>query len=214
MLRKESANQLNEEQTYLIAQSIRAANKIKIFYLVAIDIKGKEIQNEVQAKKYLELLLVQAAQIWEVLIAFREELCDKMKPFLKPDTWNDLNDLVSILRSTNIGDYRILKDIRNKHSFHLATDDDYIYSIINDEPMKEDLEIGLGETTRTSDYFYSLDHRILFSYLMKKYNLAEGPLHGKINELINTTSIKLLEIINKIIEDQLRDHIYMVGEKK
>ena len=63
-LTKDAQNAMTREEAYVLTQSMRIFNSIRMFILIAEDIKKLGLDDNVSNKKYTELLLYQAANLY------------------------------------------------------------------------------------------------------------------------------------------------------
>ena len=214
-LRKELLNTLSKEEFYFLAQSLKALNMTKFFYVLAIETKNGDFTSQIQAKKYIELIFpYQASSLWEIYVAIRDDLKEKGKKILPDNLVKELEKITEEMNDTKNYEMKILKDIRNKHSFHLSVDKNYVFSQITEDTANSDIRIGFGETERECDYFYTLDYEMLFSFLSSKYNYTKENIHEEIFSIINKHSKRLIDLFNSILSGILPRNSYIINEEE
>jgi hypothetical protein len=162
VLPHEINNSLSRDEHYLIAQTMRMINQVKMFYVAAEDIRKLAPDNGITYKKYDDLMLQHAANLYEIIRCLYDEeygksLYQRYKEALKDkETLKELEALKGTLESDG-KEIRVLKDIRNKHAAHIATDGFYVWQSISDTPMNRDLRVGIGEARTEGGWFFMLD---------------------------------------------------------
>lgn len=163
-LKQNALSSMSKEELYVIIQTTRIVNAIKLFYTIAIDVSANGLEDEVAAKKYMELLFHQAANLFEVIQILKKDLLIRYPKYLNTvKTLHDLEDLVYELDHHN-QDIEVLRAIRNKHGFHIGHDPTYIRHYIKEGPAYRDLRIGGGKSLREIDFFYTIDIEHLYKY--------------------------------------------------
>jgi len=207
-------NRLSVEELYLLVQTTRAINSTKQFSLLVIEKYNRRTDNEIIAKQYFGLLYFQASSLWEIVNVLRKDLYSKYLKYLSDELNIEIKKIVDA--SSNDSDIRlkIIRDIRNKHAYHIASDKDYIYKFIDNEPSRYDLRIGFASSTVEKDIIYTLEDGILISYLMKKYNLDELSMYNKVIDSVMEYTDILLKLFNKILEELMKGKVYTCQWKK
>ncbi len=216
-LTKDAQNAMTREEAYVLTQSMRIFNSIRMFILIAEDIKKLGLDDNVSNKKYTELLMYQAANLNEVLVTLREDLIERYRAMLKDE--NILNTLDSWEKRIKSNDQslRVLEAVRNKYAFHVPYDAFYVWNYITDDPVKEDKLIGIGETIQGSGWFFTWDFELIMSYLkdhVLEKDIELKDVYPKTKDIIDQISIELYRLFNAILQDILRNKIYCKGEKR
>jgi hypothetical protein len=216
-LTKAAQDSMSREDLYLLTQTMRISNSLKLFVLVAEDIKNKGPKDVVNNKKYLEMLFYQAANLYEVLVVLKADMIPRYKSKI-----TDANTLTSLHEWDNRLESKeeaveILKTIRNKHTFHVAYDPYYVWNYISDKPAAKDILIGVGETIQGSGWFFTSDVDILFSHINDHFLHKEPTstdVYTRVKQIIDETSLALTKLISALLNELLRDRIRIIGDKQ
>lgn len=212
-IRQDSLSAMSREELYVVIQTTRIVNAIKLFYTIAIDIHKGEMANDLDAKKYLELLFHQAANLYEILYVLDKDLMRRYSKCLNnSDTISELKELVHQLRTK---DYRVevLKAIRSKHSFHIGYDPTYIWSYIKEGPADKDSRIAAGRSIREIDFFYTMDIEPLFTFIKDRIIPHTVDVYREAKDIIDSYTTILLKLFDRVTAELLEGKIYGVGEK-
>src|SRR5271169_4992807 len=82
-LTKAAQDAMSRDDMYLLTQTMRIFNGLRLFVLIADDIKRRGPDDVVNEKKYIELLFNHAASLNEVLVALKEDLFPRYRSVLK-----------------------------------------------------------------------------------------------------------------------------------
>jgi len=206
-INRETLNRIPTSELYLIAQFSKASNMAKYFILIASEMEEGIYEDELKAKRYFELLLLQLSSLWEIIVALRDDLAEKAKPYLSPNTNAIIGELLSAFSGLDATDMKMLKDIRNKHAFHLSKDSDYVPSLLTNEESLKDLRLGMGHSNDETKFFYSLDYSIIVTFLMKKYKMLEIDVYAKIKDMATKYTIKIINTVSMIMNDLLKGRV-------
>ena len=216
-LRKEAQDAMDRDYMYLLTQTTRISNAVRIFLIIANDINALGVHTLLNQIKYLDLLFYQAANLHEILMVLKKDLFPRYKKLLPNE--GIIAELRGWIERIEHKDetIKILETIRNKHSYHLAHDSNYLWQYITDGPAEKDKVIGIGETTQNLGWLFTWDGDILLAYL-HDHALEKGTppeeSFDRIKDLIDQASIDLHNLFHRIIDIMLKDKIYMKGERR
>jgi hypothetical protein len=148
--------------------------------------------------------------IWEILSLLQKDLCEKYRGTISAELQKRIDDIVETTKSNKDDEIKILREIRNKHSFHIAHDDHYAMSFFSDEVPRWDYKIGVFETTMEGDIYYTMEDHILVGYLMREFNKNENEIFDILMSALIKYSRGLLELFNSIFAELLKDKIYIM----
>jgi hypothetical protein len=205
---------MSKKELYVIVQTTKIWNKLRFFLILMSDIRKQGLESEFQAKKFMELVFNQAAAIYEVIEVLEKDLLHKYKAYIAEKQYLELHQIVKDWKSKKVEDLEIIKDIRNKHSSHIAHDENYIHQLITDDPALFDLKIASGESSLENRYFYTLDASFLIGYLMKTYKKEELEMYIKVKDCITDYTKLLYGAFDKIMDTLLRDKVYVNGKNE
>ena len=165
----------------------------------------------------MELLLYYGANLHEILEVLRLDLFPRYKEAIKEP--NLLTGLLKWEERIKAQDetIRVLHVIRNKHAFHVPYDQNYVWEHFNDDPAKEDVLIGLGETMHGNAFFYTWDVDMLFLHLREHVlikGLTEAKSWERVKNIIDTAAKELYSLFNSIAQYMLNKKIFSVGDKE
>ena len=203
-------NACSRNELYLIMQTTRVINNSKQLYLAAKDLYPLINGDEIKAKRYVEVLYHQASAIYEVLYVLDKDLLKKYNGQISDSLYEKLNDIVSRYRKKSDKRIEVLKDIRNKHGYHIAYDNDYIWKYITDKPSRYDLKIGIGNSTIEQDLIYTMDNDLFVTYIMDKYSMSEIEVNDYIKKCIKEYADIIIDLFRDILEELLKDKIYLL----
>jgi hypothetical protein len=215
-LTKTAQDQMTRDDLYLLTQTMRISNSLKVFVLVADDIRKYGPDDIVNQKKFVELLLYHAANLHEILDVLKKDLFPRYQVAIKESSLlaglRDWEERIKAKDET----IRVLEDIRNKHAFHVPHDEHYVWHTITDSPAKEDVVIGVGETIEGRGHFFTWDVDMLFAYLREHAlvtGLSQEQSYDRVKNIIDNASQDLYKLFNNIIQYMLKNRILMVGDK-
>lgn len=217
-LTKEAQDRLTGPDLYLLIQTLRISNSIKMFVLIADDISKKGPDDFVNTQKFMELLLYHAGNLHEILIALRDDLFPRYRATIsEPKILADLLRWEDQIRAKGEA-VKMLEIIRNKHAFHVPIDPYFVWHTINEGPANDDVAIGLGETMQGSGFFFTYDVDMLFDYLRKHVLQGSitdlGESYSRVKGIIDDVSSDLYKMFLGITECLLRGKIRMEGNKE
>jgi len=216
-LTRKALDEMSRDYLYLLLQTMRIFNCLKVFVLIGDDIKRYGPHDLVNEKKLLELLFYHASNLNEILAALTEDLLPRYRAEI-----NDSTILVGLSKwekkiKKNDETVRVLSTIRNKHSFHVAYDPFYLWKYIKDQPATSDMLIGVGETMQGSGWFFTKDNENIIAFLAdhaldsKTGNIED---YFRIRKIIDETSVDLYHLFETIVTEMLHDKIYNKGNKE
>ena len=216
-LTKDALDKMTRDEVYLLFQTLRINNSLKVFILIADDVRKTGPNDIVNSKKFIELLLYHAASLHEVLEVLRLDLFERYKSAL-----TDRNLLDGLRRweeriKAKDETTRVLLTIRNKHAFHVASDQSYVWSNITDEPATQDVIIGVGETMQGSGFFFTWDVDWLFQFLGRHVlvgNLSEEESYLHVTKIVDAANVDLYRLFQGITRALLMDRIKSIGDKE
>ncbi len=203
---------MTKEELYVIIQTTRIVNAIKLFYTIALDVLNKGLEDEVSAKKYMELLFHQAANLYEILEILKRDLINKYPKYLRNnETIISMQDLVKKLKHHD-PNIEVLKAIRNKHSFHIGHDPTYIWNYIKEGPADRDSRIAGGKSIKEAEFFYTMDIEPLYAYIKDNILKSTKDIYADVKQIIDEYTSKLLNLFNDVCMELLKGRIYGKGE--
>jgi len=202
-------NRMNKESLYLVFQCTRVINSIKTFNKLLKEKEHGRNKNDLNGKEFIEILLFNASSIWEVLDLLNKDLAKRMKGTISDELQKRVDKIILLIKSGKDESINILKDIRNKHSFHIAYDKNYALSFFKDGPSRWDMKIGMLASTREEDIVYTIEDEILMSYLMREFNKTENEVFDLIIESISKYVQELLNLFNSILFELVDSKIYI-----
>ena len=206
----DAINKMTKEELYLLLQTTRAINATKQFNKILIDKYDTRTKNNVAAVDYFEYICYQGSLLWEIIDVLRKDLAKRYIKYLDATLNNRINEILVKEKSQDDIRLKIIQDIRNKHSFHIAHDDKYAFSSIDDKPTRSDFRIGYAESLEEIDIIYTIENGVLISYLKKKYMLSEADTYDKIITAVNEYSEILFDLFNDIFKKIMSDKIYVL----
>jgi len=216
-LTQSAQNSVNKEYLYLLTQTMKILNAVRLFVLVADDIRRRGPDDIVNHKKFMELILYQGANLYEILNVLKEDLLPRYQKELRDP--NILSLLESLARGFKDKDEttKVLEAIRNKHAFHVPYDPYYVWNVLTDDEATEDKLIGAGEDIRGSGWFFTWDTDILFDYLQKHAidkSITADSSYVRSKHLIDQKSKEIYSAFNAAMQFMLRGKIIMRGDKR
>ena len=215
-LTKAAQDSMSRDETYLLVQTMRIFNGLRLFILIAEDTRRKGPDDVVNHKKYIELLFNHASNLNEVLVALQEDLFARYRQVMtRKDVIDGLQrweDRINRRDET----VKVLAAIRNKHSFHVAHDPYYPWKYITEGPASGDRLIGIGETMQGEGWVFSLDTDLIFAFLRDHALESPGDAaqdYGKVIKIIDEASVNLYKLFEAIVSEMLRNRVYMKGNK-
>ena len=211
---KEIDNALSRESHYLLLQTMRITNQVKTFHVLIYDVVGHLPKTTVTLKKIGELLFQHAANLYEVMHSVFDStagpsLYDRYLQELKnPDTLKSLKELKDLYAPENKA-VRVLEAIRNKHSAHIATDSFYAWQSITDSPADQDIIIGVADTEREADWYFTVDLGQIYNYIQKNIFQGSEDTQEAIKQIISQYSAFLLILFGKIGEELFKGKLIM-----
>ncbi len=215
-LTKSAQDAMSKDYIYLLMQTMRIFNALKLFVLIAEDIKNRGPDDIINDKKYIELLLYHAGNLNEVLVTLKKDLLPRYRQIItKKSTLTGLDKWEQCIKN-NDETNRVLTTIRNKHSFHIAHDPYYPWKYITDDPATSDKLVGVGETMQGSGWFFTWDTDIILAFLrdhalMQKTDTVQD--YMRIKKIIDDASVDLYKLFEAIVDEMIRSKIYIKGNK-
>jgi len=215
-LTKAAQDAMSRDEMYVLTQTMRIFNGLRLFVLIADDIKRRGPEDVVNEKKYIELLFNHAASLNEVLVALKEDLFPRYRSVLKNETvLNELKKWEDRIDSKD-ETVKVLTTIRNKHSFHVAHDPFYPWKYITEGPATADKLIGVGETMQGSGWVFTWDTDLILAFF-RDYALerTDDIVHDyiRVKNIIDEASVELYKLFQAIVDEMLRNKIYGKGDK-
>jgi hypothetical protein len=201
-------NKLSSEERYFLTTLTFFYNRTKLFLSMAIPFLDPEKNDEILAKKFFELILIQCSNIYEIIDSLTDDfllLCNK---YLSKELNETLLELHQQEKSQKCVDIQILKDIRTKYSFHIPKDDYFILQTKDTTIYSDDLLIAHYSSEEEKDFFFNMDFYTFSHYIDVKYHLSDLEFHKKLKEILYKYTDKLLLIFNKAIFELLAGHCY------
>jgi hypothetical protein len=156
------------------------------------------------ARKLEELFLQHAANLYGIfdsLFDFKYDkrtLYERYKEVLKDkETLREL-DLVYQLHQAQDKKIRVLKEIRNKHSAHIATDEFYAWQGIKNEAIKKDVPVAIGESQKATDWFFTLDLDQIFGHLRNNILKDSINVQEDVYKIITEYTLRLIKLFAQI----------------
>ena len=214
---KDAQNAMTRDDVYLVTQTMRIFNGLRLFSIIADDIRRRGPDDILNQKKYIELHLSPAANLNEVLVALEEDLFPRYKTVIKNQAI--LAQLTKWEERIKQKDEttRVLAAIRNKHAFHVAHDRYYPWNYITEAPATDDKVIAVGETMQGAGWLFTWDIDLIFEYLRDHALEQKGdPLTVamRVKKIINGASVDLWNLFEKIVAELLLDRCYITGNKE
>ena len=125
-----------------------------------------------------------------------------------PDTLKSLKELKDLYAPENKA-VRVLEAIRNKHSAHIATDSFYAWQSITDSPADQDIIIGVADTEREADWYFTVDLGQIYNYIQKNIFQGSEDTQEAIKQIISQYSAFLLILFGKIGEELFKGKLIM-----
>ena len=216
-LTKSAQDAMSRDETYLLSQTMRIFNTVRLFITVADDIRRRGPDDIVNQKKYMDLLFYHAANLSEVLTTLKEDLFPRYKSApLDAESLEGLSRWEQRIKD-NDETVRVLATIRNKHSFHIGHDPYYGWKYITDAPAEADKLIAVGETMQGLGWFFTWDNDIILAFLRDHAFTEQGKLEDgymKVKKIIDEASVDLYKLFLRIVSTMLRSKIKIVGDKE
>jgi len=203
-------NSCSKIELYLIMQTTRVINNSKQLYLAAKDLYPLINGDEIRAKRYVEVLYHQASALYEVFYILDKDLLRRFKGQISDNLYAKMNDIVVKYRKKNDRRIEVLRDIRNKHGYHIAYDNDYIWKYITDKPSRWDLKIGIGNSTIEQDLIYTMDNDLFITYMMDKYSMSDTEVYDYIKKCITEYADIIIDLFRDVLEELLKDKVYTI----
>jgi hypothetical protein len=215
-LTKTAQDAMSRDDIYLLTQTMRIFNGLRLFILIADDIQRRGPDDVLNQKKYIELLLNHAANLNEVLSALEEDLFPRYRHALTNQAVLDgLTRWENRIKRKD-ETVRVLTSIRNKHAFHVAHDPFYPWKYLTEGPAAADKLIGVGETIQGSGWLFTWDTDLILAFLRDHALEHTGDLvqdYMKVKKIIDNASVDLYTLFQSIVDELLRNKIYMKGDK-
>ena len=216
-LTKAAQSAMSRDDMYLLTQTMRIFNGLRLFVLIADDIKRRGPEDVVNEKKYIELLFNHAASLNEVLAALKEDLFSRYRAVLKNKTVLDGLKKWEERIDNKHETVKVLTTIRNKHSFHVAHDPFYPWKYITEGPATADKLIGVGETTQGTGWVFTWDTDLILAFirdhaLQQTDDILED--YVRVKKIIDEASVELYKLFLAIVDEMLRNRIYAKGDKE
>jgi len=196
------------DDLYLIFQTMRMTNLVKMLFYAALDIQQYAPKSMITARKTEELFLAHGANLYEVLhrmqdAEYGKSLHDRYKDKLRDrQTLSVLDGLMDLVKSDDRS-IRVLEAIRNKHSAHIATDNFYIWNNISEKPNDRDIPVGVGESNKHGDWFFTLDSGLLFAHIGTTILRDSKNVRHDVITIIKEYSVRLIDLFVRIGKELL-----------
>ena len=207
---RNSLNHCSKEELYLIVQTTRILNNSKQFYLISMELYPAIKGDELKAKRLFEVLCHQASALFEVFYVLSNNLAKKYNGHIKKELMDRIDILVDKYRKKNDNRIEVLRDIRNKHGYHIGSDDSYFKKFITDNPTRWDQKIGIGYSSIEQDLIYTIDNALLITFMMDKYKLDELAMYDFIKQSITDYTDDIIDLFRDVLEDLISEMAYVV----
>jgi len=167
-------------------------------------------ENEFNKKEFLEYVFYHCSIIWEIMDLIYKNLYKRLIGEIDENILAEVKTLYNEIKSGKINEIIILKEIRNKHSFHIAFDPQYADSFFTDELARYDLPIGLVGSNFEKDMFFNFEDRILIAYLERKFKMEPEEIFDLMMSSLEKYSHCIHELFKKIFKDITKNSIYMI----
>jgi len=203
VLPKEVNNSLSRDFHYLMLQTMRITNQVKIFHVLLFDVIAHLPKTTVTLKKVGELLFQHAANLYEVMRTVfdptaRPSLYDRyIREIKNPKTLEELRHLRELYKPENKA-IRVLEAIRIKYSAHIPTDSFYAWQSISDSPAEADMRVGVADSEREADWYFTVDLGQIVTHIQKNILHSADHTDDAIRAIISQYSAFLLILFGDI----------------
>ena len=197
-------NALSSDIHYLIFQTMRLTNQAKMFWVATNELRKCGVPNAVTGKKLNELFLQHAANLYEIIFSLfndkydKRTLYERYKEALKDaETLQGLDKLRKELESKD-REILVLKEIRNKHSAHVATDGYYAWQGIKNVATNRDIPVAVGESRKAGDWFFTLDLDQIFGHIKNNILKESVNVQEDVYRIITQYTLRLIKLFAQI----------------
>jgi hypothetical protein len=197
-------NSLSLDTHYLIFQTMRLTNQAKMFWVATNELRKCGAPSAVTGKKLNELFLQHAANLYEIIFRLFNDKSDKRtlyaryKEALKDEeTLQELDRLRKELESKD-REILVLKEIRNKHSAHIATDGYYAWQGIKNIATNRDIPVAVGESRKAGDWFFTLDLDQIFGHIKNNILKESVNVQEDVYRIITQYTLRLIKLFAQI----------------
>jgi hypothetical protein len=206
---RDRVSAISKEELYLIFQTTRALNSLKVFNKLLKEKFEHRNDDNIKTKEFTELMLFHASMIWEIMYLVFNSLGESYRGYIKETNQNYIDELIEQIRSKRDDNIEILREIRNKHSFHIADDIRYAIPFFTDGKARWDYKIGICRSSTEEDLFYSIEDTILMGYLAKRFSKNEIEVFDLLQDSVTKYTKELYDLFNSILYDFLNDKVYV-----
>ena len=197
-------NALSSDIHYLIFQTMRLTNQAKMFWVATNELRKCGVPNVVTGKKLNELFLQHAANLYEIIFSLFNDKYDKRTLYERyTDALNDAGTLQELDRfrqqlESKDKEVLVLKEIRNKHSAHIATDGYYAWQGIKNKATNKDISVAVGESRRAEDWFFTLDLDQIFGHIKNNVLRESSNVQEDVYKIITQYTLRLIKLFAQI----------------
>jgi hypothetical protein len=207
--KKKNLNEASTEKVYLIVQTTCIMNSVKQVYLASFELLQNIDDNELKANRYREVYYHHASTLFEVFYLLDKDLLKKYKRYIDKNLLQDIESIVNKYKSRKDIQIELLRDIRNKHAYHIAYDDNYFNNFIKDGANIKDYKIGICESKQEKDIIYTIDMDLFMTYLISKYQKTEVELYDLMDKAIKDYTNIIIKLFTKILAELVKNEIYL-----
>lgn len=199
--------------------SIQISRLINALRIILKRIYEDNLQQEssdklIHTKNTVDLLILLSSTLYEVIKTYKKDIEKKIpQKILSKVNSKKYIDLKNKYDYQNPDNFcKILKEIRNKLSFHF--DEDIVKKYIDNTNLKEEENYILISTSeRIIDTFFCLPYDIALSHLDDLGSTStKNFMFNEFKNQVYTESVFLSEFFEYLIIDLLKDHYYKIVE--